>query len=174
MRVAVVVESLWGNTRRVAEAIAEGARDAGADAVVVALGETAEPPADVDLLVAGGPTHVHGMTSARTRRGAAADAGAKGLPAPDVGGAPLREWLAGPGHPLAPRAAAFDTRIGLSTLLTGSAAKGIAKRLRGLGYDLAGRESFIVDDTDGPLHEGELERARAWGAALAGVRGASR
>jgi hypothetical protein len=29
------------------------------------------------------------------------------------------------------------------------------------------RESFFVEDSEGPLAEGELERARSWGAKLA-------
>jgi hypothetical protein len=65
------------------------------------------------------------------------------------------------------RAAAFDTRLPKSKFLTGSAAKGIAKRLSGRGYDVVGEESFLVDDMAGPLHEGELERAREWGRGLA-------
>jgi hypothetical protein len=30
-------------------------------------------------------------------------------------------------------------------------------------------EGFFVVDKEGPLRDGELERAAAWGAALAGV-----
>ncbi len=60
-------------------------------------------------------------------------------------------------------AAAFDTRLGKPKLVTGSAAKGIAKRLRRHGYQVVGEESFIVDEGPGPLHEGEVDRAREWG-----------
>jgi hypothetical protein len=57
-------------------------------------------------------------------------------------------------------------------IVTGSAAKGIAKRLRQDGYELVAEpESFVVDDSDGPLHAGELERARAWGRSLAKAAG---
>jgi hypothetical protein len=64
-------------------------------------------------------------------------------------------------------AAAFDTRIDKSPALTGSAARGIAKRLRRRGFTVvADPESFFVDDAEGPLAEGELERAREWGASL--------
>ena len=52
-------------------------------------------------------------------------------------------------------------------MFTGSAAKGIAHRLVSHGYEAVGEESFLVEGTDGPLHEGELERARAWGRQLA-------
>lgn len=67
-------------------------------------------------------------------------------------------------------AACFDTRFDKSPLLTGSAAKAIAKKLGRLGYELvAPPESFFVVDSEGPLTDGELERARAWGASLVGT-----
>jgi hypothetical protein len=31
---------------------------------------------------------------------------------------------------------------------------------------IADPESFFVEDSEGPLAEGELDRARAWGASL--------
>ena len=65
------------------------------------------------------------------------------------------------------RCAAFDTRIDAPAALTGRASKGIAKRLRRCGFDLVAEpESFLVDKHN-HLLEGEAERARAWGAALA-------
>jgi hypothetical protein len=79
----------------------------------------------------------------------------------------LRRWL----HDLRPtdggRAATFDTRLDKSPLLTGTAARGIARRLHRRGYDVIGDESFLVEDAEGPLEEGELDRARAWGEQLA-------
>jgi hypothetical protein len=63
-------------------------------------------------------------------------------------------------------AAAFDTRADKSPWLTGAASRGIAKRLRRRGYEVLSTESFLVEDSEGPLVEGELERARAWGADL--------
>ena len=67
-------------------------------------------------------------------------------------------------------AAAFGTRSGKPHFVTGSAAKGIAQRLSRHGYKLVSDpESFIVDDSPGPLHAGELERAREWGRSLAAV-----
>ena len=70
MNAIVVYESIYGNTRAIAEAIAEGL--GGAPAV-----SPAELPADAaqaDLLVVGGPTHIHGMATStqpacRRRRG---------------------------------------------------------------------------------------------------------
>jgi hypothetical protein len=78
----------------------------------------------------------------------------------------LREWLRDlEGRGL--RAAAFDTRGDARAALTGSAAKGIARRLRHRGCDVVDLQSFLVADSEGPLEEGELDRAREWGRSLA-------
>jgi hypothetical protein len=62
----------------------------------------------------------------------------------------------------------FDTRVHVK-LLPGSAASGAAKALRHRGFKQARRgETFWVEDTAGPLAAGELARAQAWGAELAG------
>lgn len=85
----------------------------------------------------------------------------------------IREWLeALRGGTATVAAAAFDTRIKGPGLLWGSAAKPADKLLRGLGFRmLVGPESFLVEGPTGPLFDrlidGEVERARAWGAALA-------
>jgi flavodoxin len=51
----VVYESMWGNTKTVAEAVAEGI---GRDVAVVHVADAPVlVPSDVDLLVVGGPTH---------------------------------------------------------------------------------------------------------------------
>jgi hypothetical protein len=104
------------------------------------------------------------MTRASTRRSAAEQAGG-GAQAAETG---LREWLAAlPGAPTGVRAAAFDTRMDRPRL-PGSAAAGAARELRHLGYDLVARpETFRVMGTQGPLREGELDRARLWGADVA-------
>jgi hypothetical protein len=152
MKATVICESSFGNTRAIAEAIAETL-----DAEVL----SAVDPIDldeVDLLVVGAPTHVHGLPGERSRRAAVEQGGSDG---PGV-----REWLEelprGRG-----RAAAFDTRFDKPAFLTGSAAKGIAKRLRHRGFELVAEpESFFVLGTEGPLQDGELERAAEWAVAL--------
>jgi hypothetical protein len=169
MRALVVYESVYGNTRAVAEAIAEGLAPLGA-VEVQSVYETADADPDaVDLLVVGGPTHMHGLTSALSRRLAVQAGEEDGVDiepgARDQRG--LRQWLAersGEGR----KAAAFDTRLDRSPTLTGVAARGIARRLHGCGYELLVKaESFLVEDSEGPLAPGELDRARAWGAKLA-------
>ena len=171
MKTLVIYESLYGNTREIAEAVAEGLGET-AEVEVHAVAET--PPAEVagvDLLVVGGPTHVHGMSSRLSRKAAAEDAKTKPELEPDVEGPALRDWFDGLGKTDRGRAAAFDTRLGKPKLITGSAAKGIAHRLRRHGYDVVADVSFVVDDSVGPLHEGERERAREWGRELARARG---
>jgi hypothetical protein len=64
-------------------------------------------------------------------------------------------------------AACFDTRFDKSRILTGSAAKTMARKLGRRGYRIVAEpESFFVLDTEGPLKEGELDRARRWGVSL--------
>jgi Flavodoxin domain len=167
MHVLVVYESVYGNTHAIADAVAEGARGRGADATVQHVSAAPAAPSGADLLVVGGPTHMHGLTSDLSRRLAADAAKEDGHPLDPAAaeGPGLRAWLRELGH--GSRAAAFDTRADKAAGLTGSAARGIARRLRRRGWKVVSRESFLVDDSEGPLADGELERARAWGARLA-------
>ncbi len=60
----------------------------------------------------------------------------------------------------------FDTSIRKPNL-PGSAARGAQKRLKRLGYRIVmPAEIFHVEDTTGPIADGEIERARAWGRAV--------
>jgi hypothetical protein len=165
MKAMVVYESLYGNTAAIADAIAAALDERGFEAEARPI-TSVEPVdvADVDLLILGGPTHAHGMSRESTRKAGATDAKNRyAEPTRDPG---LREWI--PRLPLGGgrAAAAFDTRFDKAVLLTGSAAKGIARRLEGRGYHLAAEpESFFVT-TQGHLEEGQSERAAAWGARL--------
>jgi hypothetical protein len=162
MRALVIFESAFGNTQRVAQAIADGL----SAHMLVDITEVGVAPDDLghqlDLLVVGGPTQGFSMSRPGTRESAAKQA-SRGR----VSGTGLREWLArGQGvNPCA--AAAFDTRFKKPRWLTGSAARAAEKRLREIGYRIAApAESFFVAGTTGPLVDGELDRARRWGNRL--------
>lgn len=166
MNVVVVYESMYGNTRAIGEAVAEGL----GGATVVPVHEAGSAAEGADLLVVGGPTHMHGMATSHSRRMAVAAAKEDGHAAVEPGAAEdpgLRGWISQLPHVDGVRAATFDTRLDRSAALTGAAARGIARRLHRRGYEVVARESFLVQDAEGPLEEGERERARAWGATLA-------
>jgi hypothetical protein len=174
MRAVIVYESMFGNTRKIAEAIATGLVEQAEGCVVsvVPVGQTEHAEInDADLVVVGGPTHAHGMTWASTRQGAAkmagqADSGVTLEPDALVEG--LRDWFGALGKgKVHAKAAAFDTRMEGPATFTGRASKGIARALRHHGYELVcDPESFIVtkQNTLGP---GEEDRAKGWGARLA-------
>lgn len=163
MSAIVVYESLYGNTRDIAGAIAEGLRTR-FDVDLVEVSQASSDLSDAEFVVVGGPTHVHGMMSERSRAAADHEDGEEHVST----GPLLREWLAdlGPGRGVP--AAAFDTRLDKPEWLAGAASKGISKRLRKAGFRVTlDRGSFIVDDGEGPLRDGELDRAREWAARLA-------
>ncbi|MGC0318223.1 flavodoxin family protein [Kitasatospora acidiphila] len=177
MRAVIVYESVFGNTREVAEEIAAGIHDVRSDAVVrcvpVADADT-EVTRPADLLVVGGPTHMRGMSSGLSRKLAgmpgmavgAKDEGSLEAHHADTEGPGLRAWFHSlPDAENGTHAAAFDTRG--PTEHGKGAAGGIARRLSHHHYDvMAEPEGFVVDGIDGPLHPGDRRRARSWGAAL--------
>jgi hypothetical protein len=164
MHALVVFESMWGNTRAVAEAVGRGIQH---DAAVVNVGHAPKRlAADVDLLVVGGPTHAFSMSRPGTRH----DAVQRGATEGD-GTHGIREWLEAMPSSEGIDVATFDTRVVKMKKLPGSAAKAAGKDVRRhhLG-DLVATESFFVEDASGPLVEGELARAESWGAELAAHR----
>ena len=164
MKALVVYESMWGNTERVAESVADGLRESMEVELVEVNQAPTEPEPDVGLIVAGGPTHAFSMSRSNTRADAVnrgADHGASGIG--------LREWLdrLPTGHH-SQRIATFDTRVDKVRHLPGSAAKAAAKVAHRHGFPRAEHvESFYVGDMEGPLLDGELERAVAWGRQIA-------
>ena len=171
MKAVVVYESMYGNTHLVADGIAAGIRDAGGTDAVVARVDVADAALldAADLLVVGGPTHVHGLSRESTRK-AAVEAAQKEssdlVMEPDPEGQGLREWFDALGD-LDIAAAAFDTRVDAPPALTGRASKGIGKRLRKHGCDLVVEpESFLVTK-ETHLVDDEETHARGWGAGVA-------
>lgn len=163
----VVYESMFGNTKRIAEAIALGLGTHG-DVAVSEVGTAPLPDRSLDLVVIGGPTHAFGMSRKGTRESAASQT-TEALISSDVG---IREWLGrlGPA-PDGITGAAFDTRID-KPRLPGTAAAKVQKVLRRLGYRLpVDPENFYVDGSLGPLLVGEEERATRWAANLVAMMG---
>jgi hypothetical protein len=165
MRALVVFESLYGNTAAVGEVVAGSLRSRGYDVTVGPVSKVSTTETDaVDLLIVGGPTHAHGMTRASTRKAFATDQ--KNTYADPTTEPGLREWLAALPLGRGRGAAAFDTRFDRPVLLTGSAAKGIARRLEHLGFRvIVEPESFFVTG-ENRLKDGEIERATAWAKVL--------
>lgn len=152
MRTLVVYESHFGNGARIAAEIAD---ETGGTAVAVADAPAAVP-ADVDLLVAGGPTHGLTLSSAISRTAAHAAGGAD-----DVAG--LGDWLRTVEVPGTARVALFTTH---SSPLSGSAAKAARRVLARRGIPTSAVQAFVVTSQSGPLKAGETARARDWARSL--------
>lgn len=162
MNALVVYESIWGNTASVARAIADGI---GAGTRVLSTADaTPDALSDCDLLVVGSPLLGFSLPNSRMIDAIRTNPTHSGHNT-DTSQPPMAEWLATVPAGTA-RLATFETRIWWSP---GSSAKAIAKALAPRGYrpvDSKG-ERFVVTGTYGPMKDGELERARAWGARLA-------
>lgn len=153
MKTLVIYESAFGNTERVARAIGKGM-----DAEVRHVSDiTPGDLRNLTCVVVGGPTqkmdYTEGMHSFLNS-----------IPADGLQGV---------------KVAAFDTRISIPDVkspLSRMAARvflhryaaepiGTVLKERG-GSEVIEPEGFFVLDTEGPLKEGELERATAWGQQI--------
>ena len=145
MKILVVYESQFGNTRHVAELVARGLEARGE---VRLASFTAYEPAllqGVDLFVLGAPTQAHGIT------------------------VDMRRFLTELQPATTPvNAAAFDTRVKGPRFLWGSAAREMAVHLERKGFVLAAPpESFLVTLSKDPvLCAGEEKHAEEWAAAV--------
>ncbi len=152
----VVYDSIFGNTRKVAIAISEGMGTPPA-IEVCAIGEVKSSVlVGLRILVVASPTR-----------------GFRATPA-------IMAWINSlPANSLANvKTAAFDTRIPEATIkknwflrllgpLVKYAVDPIAKALQAKGATGEVRKNwFYVADSEGPLLENELERARQWGEGL--------
>jgi len=143
----VIYHTLFGNTEKVAKALASGMDERGIDVSCVKVEDVQiDKLTDFDLLVIGGPTHGFGMSSPVRKF-------FKKLKMVD-----LRNK----------RAFAFDTKRGYR--LSGSAAKGIEKRLKKIGLEIIKPcVSAIVEDLKGPLQDGMDKKFKQIGAELASL-----
>ena len=151
MKTLVIYDSFFGNTEKIAQAIGD-ALGAPADVRVLRVGEVKpEQLGGNGLLIVGSPTRGFRPTPAVAEF-------LKGIPAGALKGV---------------KVSAFDTRIALEDIkspvlrtmvkIGGFAAKPIADGLKKKGGELAAApEGFFVEGQEGPLKEGELERAAAW------------
>jgi flavodoxin len=147
MKALVLYDSKFGNTRQVAEAIGDTLRSYG-EVRMSSVAEAQQEQASghngfdgYDLLVAGCPTQSHGISPA------------------------FQSFLeAVPGDFLKGKTALiFDTRYQMPRWLTGSAAAQLISKFKSLGCtQVVPPESFFVIKKEGPLVEGELERAAEW------------
>jgi len=155
MKALIIYDSMFGNTEKVAQAMAT-ALAAKTEAIARRVGEVAPAElAGLNLLIVGSPTQGFQPTaSVKKLLAAIPNQGLEGV-----------------------KVAAFDTRIAVETVnsraltfmvnLFGYAAKPIANRLQKKGGTLiAPPEGFIVNGKEGPLKEGELERAVQWAKQL--------
>lgn len=152
MNTLVIYDSKFGNTERIAQAIARGVGSV-SDVHVMSTTEAARALESIagrpDLLFVGGPTQNHGPSAGL--RGFIND-----LPT-SLRGVP---------------AACFDTRYRGPVLLMGSAASATAKALAKAGAEIVtAPESFYIARRGQmplqTLEPGEVERAQQWGREMA-------
>lgn len=174
MSIVVAFESMFGNTRQVAAAIAEGLAPYG-PAVVMNINESGAQAAaeTAGLLIVGGPTHVHGMSRAKSREGARdweKDPAKNVTLEPLAPGTGVREWMSTL-EKVPKLCAAFDTRMNIARIVSGAASSSIERALVKHGSRTVLPAASFVLSKDNALEEGELDRARAWGASVGEASG---
>jgi flavodoxin len=152
MKALVVFDSVFGNTGQIAQAIGNALGSQG-DFDTLQVGNVKpEHLTDLSLLIVGSPTRQFSPTGATTSF-------LKSIPKDGMDGVAV---------------AAFDTRFAVSEIervrilsffvrIFGYAAEPIARRLEKKGGKLViPPQGFFVTDVEGPLQDGELDRAAEW------------
>ncbi|MDF2903041.1 MAG: flavodoxin/nitric oxide synthase [Bacillus sp. (in: firmicutes)] len=142
LSVAIVYDSIFGNTKAIAERISQELRK-NCEVIIGSIHNEIDPAQiiDKDLLIIGSPTHGHRPTHEM-----------------DIFLNKLRKSE----FPLI-HIAIFDTRYFMPMWLSGSAAKRMTKRLNKLGFhSICKPESFFVSKWEGPLGPTELDHAEKW------------
>jgi flavodoxin len=154
MKTLILFDSFFGNTEQIARTI--GQQFEGEQSKTMRISEVkSEDMDDVNLLIIGSPT--------------------RGFRPTEATNAFLKDKL--PKDLSGINVAVFDTRIALETIKSkafrfmvntgGYAASTMAKKLTKKNASLiASPEGFLVTGEEGPLKEGELERAAEWGRQL--------
>jgi len=156
MKALVVFDSVFGNTEKIAREIGSALAPAGEVEVKRAGDVRLEQLKGLDLLLVGSPTRAFKATVA-TRKFL------QSIPAHGLDGM---------------KVAAFDTRADLETVhsallsfmvkIFGYAAEPIAASLvKKGGVQAAAPAGFLVLGTEGPLKEGEIQRAAEWARRMA-------
>jgi flavodoxin len=176
MSIVIVYESMFGNTRKIAEAIAEGLAPYGPVILANVNDESAKVSAQsASLLLVGGPTHVHGMSRQASRDEAlnwANDPEKKLSLEPHAPGTGVRDWIDGL-DTVPALFAAFDTRADISRILSGAASGRIEHELKSRGSRAAFPAASFLVSKETVLEDGELDRAREWGASVGRAAGIS-
>jgi len=148
-RVVVIYNTRFGNTERLAYALAEGLEEQGVEVNCVKVDAVdVNKLAEYDLIIVGGPTHAFGISK------------------------PMKDFIEKLKNVdlRGKKAFAFDTE--LKSWIAGSAAKGIEKHLERLGMTVVKpHSSAIVKGIEGPLEKGIEEKYKQIGAELAGLVG---
>ncbi|HEY7702191.1 MAG TPA: flavodoxin domain-containing protein [Candidatus Limnocylindrales bacterium] len=143
MEILIVYGSQYGNTQRIAQAMAGALADEHTVSLVPAAAATHLRGEDVDLLFVGAPTQMRGLRL---------------LAQPFLADLDARGFAGTP-------AVAFDTRMDMGPQTLESWV--IARYLAGTGCHLiAEPESFLVLGMEGPLAPGEETRAADWAVAV--------
>jgi flavodoxin len=147
MKTLVVYDSLYGNTKIIAQAIGD---EIPGEVQVLQAGEVnVSELGAYDLLIVGAPTHGSRPSDA------------------------VRDMLEKVQTPAlkGTQVAAFDTRLTVKLArVLGFAAPRIAESLTKKGATLVGAaEGFFVMSAEGPLKGGEVERAAAWAKEIVGL-----
>jgi flavodoxin len=157
VKAAVVYDSVYGNTEKIARAIGEGLGSPEEVAILLTSQATPDQWAGMKLFIVGSPTQRFRPTTATSNL-------LKNLPNNSLKGV---------------RVAAFDTRLTIREIeetpilaffvrIFGYAAAPMAKMLQKKGGELAALpEGFFVEGMEGPLSDGELERAVNWARQIA-------
>ena len=144
-RAVIIYDTKFGNTEKVARALAKGMKKQGVNVDCIKIGEVdISKLDDYDLLAIGGPTHAFGLSK------------------------PMKDFLQELENVniRSKRAFAFDTKY--KSRLAGSAGKRIEKKLKKLGMSIVkSLVSAIVKGGEGPLEDGVEETFKQIGADIA-------
>jgi flavodoxin I len=164
MKGLVIYDSVFGNTEKIARAIAEGLGNKKDVEVRHVKKIKAGEISDLAILVVGSPTRMFTATGAIKKL-------VKRMKSGSISGI---------------KVAAFDTRFSKEEIKKapailrflekrfGYAAEPLLKKLlKKGGIAVHPAEGFIVTANEGPLLDGELERATAWGRSISLAKGAS-